>query len=73
MESKYLSVIKAAEYAQCHPQTIGDALRGGTLHGVQRPRTVDGRRRTKGGHWKIRTDWIDAWLRGEPAEQQAAA
>ena len=52
---------QAAEYAACHPQTVREALAAGDLHGGQR---------TKGGHWSIRLECLDAWLDGQPCPHQ---
>ena len=37
------------------------ALAAGDLHGGQR---------TKGGHWSIRLECLDAWLDGQPCPHQ---
>ena len=47
----------AAEYADCHVDTILAALRSGELKGHQR--------KSPHGRWRIHTTDLDAWLRGE--------
>ncbi len=45
----------AAEYADCHPQTVLAALRAGELKGSQRKAN---------GRWRIHREALDAWLGG---------
>ena len=52
---------QAAEYADCHVDTIRRALEVGGLHGGQR---------TKNGRWTIRLERLDAWLDGEKCEHR---
>ena len=58
----YYTTDQAAEIAGVHRQTVGDALRAGELHGVQR--------KTR-GNWRISEDALRAWIDGE--EYEAAA
>ena len=48
--------VQAAEYADCHPDTVRRAAEAGELHGYQR---------RKLGHWRYHRDCLDAWLAGE--------
>lgn len=48
----------AATYADCHVQTVLEALRAGELRGSQLK---------KNGRWRIHRDDLDAWLRGGAA------
>lgn len=50
---KFYTPAEAAEYARCHVETIRKALRERTLRGARR----EGARA-----WKIRQDWLDAWI-----------
>lgn len=52
------NVEQAAEYANCHPQTVRKALAAGELKGGQRKAH---------GRWSIRREDLDAWLDGERA------
>jgi hypothetical protein len=52
---KFLSVTSAAGVADCHRQTIGDALRVGDLHGFHAG---------KNKHWRIDEACLRAWLEG---------
>jgi excisionase family DNA binding protein len=53
---QYLTVTEAASVARCHPETIREALRDGSLRGSQRK---------KGGPWKITRAALDAWVGAE--------
>lgn len=59
IDSPWLGVAQAARYAHKHPDTIGAALRAGTLRGHQA---------TRKGKWLIHRDDLDAWIRGEIAD-----
>lgn len=59
---QFYSVPSAAIVADCHPQTVSDALRAGALHGVQRG---------KGGHWKVEDSCLRAWILGEKCAHKA--
>lgn len=52
---QFLSVTSAAEVADCHRQTIGDALRADELHGFHGG---------KNKHWRIDEACLRAWLEG---------
>lgn len=54
-----LNTAQAAEYADCHVNTVQRALEAGELHGGQRK---------PGGRWSIRRECLDAWLDGETCE-----
>jgi excisionase family DNA binding protein len=54
---------QAAEYANCHPDTILRSLQAGELHG--------GGQRKAGGRWSIRRECLDAWLDGEHCPHQS--
>lgn len=56
VKQEWFSVLEAAHYAECHRQTIANALRDRELQGVQR---------LKGGRWKTKLAWVDAWLAGD--------
>ena len=55
---------QAADYADCHVDTIRRACETGNLHGGQR---------TKNGRWSIRRECLEAWLDGDKCEHQAVA
>ena len=48
-----------AAYAGVHPDTLLDALQSGECRGHQRV--------SPGGKWRIRREWLDAWMGGEAA------
>jgi excisionase family DNA binding protein len=54
----------AAEYVDCHPNTILKAAESGELHGTQR--------KTR-GRWRIHVDCLDAWAAGEKCRHQQVA
>lgn len=58
----YLRVTEAAVVANCHRETIAEALRGKELHGAQ-PR--------KGATWKVRQDCLEAWVEKRPCPHKA--
>ena len=58
----YLTVKEIALRARCHPETVRQALRDGTLRGTQR---------VVGGNWLATESAVAAWL-GEDEEQVAA-
>lgn len=55
---------QAAEYADCHVDTIRKAAEAGALHGGQR---------TKNGRWNFRLACLDAWLDGDKCEHHSDA
>lgn len=55
---------QAAEYADCHVDTIRRACENGDLHGGQRVRN---------GRWSIRRECLDAWLDGGKCSHEVAA
>ena len=64
VDTPWLEVPEAAEYARRHTQTIKNALRDGSLRGSQTKRN---------GKWLVHRDDLDAWLRGEIADVQPPA
>lgn len=54
---------QAAEYADCHVDTVRKAVAAGELHGGQR---------RQGGRWSVRKECLDAWLDGEKCPHQIA-
>ena len=52
---QFLNISSAAKVADCHRQTIGDALRSGELHGFHA---------AKNKHWRIDEGCLRAWLEG---------
>jgi hypothetical protein len=61
-ESPWMTVPEAAAYARRDPQTIATACRNKTLPASQKMRK---------GKWLINRDVLDAWIRGDLAEQSA--
>lgn len=55
MFETYYTTDQAAAIAGVHRQTVGDALRSGELHGVQRK---------KRGNWRIPEAALRAWMNG---------
>ena len=58
LETPWLTVTEAAQYARRHAETVMKALRDGSLRGYQTKRS---------GIWSIHRDDLDAWIRGEVA------
>jgi excisionase family DNA binding protein len=57
----WLTVTEAAERARRHPDTVRAACKSGELE-ASKPSTKSGK-----GHWRITTEAVDRWVRGEPA------
>jgi excisionase family DNA binding protein len=53
----YYTSDQAADAAGVHRQTLTNALRDGSLHGVQR---------VKRGNWRIAESCLMAWIEGRP-------
>lgn len=62
--NEYLTVPEAALAAKCHPETIRQALRDKSLHGVQR---------IKRGTWKIERECLGNWVWRRPCEHNLAS
>ena len=57
IETPWLTLTEASNYARCSPAHLRMALKAGSLHGSQA-----GNR----GRWIVHRDALDAWLKGEP-------
>ena len=58
VERRWLSAKDASVYTGRSGRTVLDAARAGELRGAQTG---------KFGHWSFLTEWLDAWMSGEPA------
>lgn len=62
MIGTYLTSDQAADAAGVHRQTLTNALRDGSLHGVQR---------MKRGNWRISESCLEAWIEGRPCPHKS--
>jgi excisionase family DNA binding protein len=53
-----MRLAEAAEYVRMDPETVRRAMAAGELRAVQSMR---------GGRWRTRVEWLDAWMAGETA------